>query len=266
LYRADANGPVTTVDPTGLIGIALDDGEGTVGVTPWVPHIGTITLKPKPTLGDFYDDLTTVGPAGTTAIVAETLGERLVGIVTYDPIQHIDTAIDKFHEYLALGLDPADALGFTLATEVPVVNAVTNGAEMIAGVSIEPGDFGQSLNWEDYFRRGANVTVTVAGIAEAAKGSSTRKKCPEPAPKAEPMPGAEMRSRGPRGGSGRNEPHGRSPGTRLLEQLQKYEEELAELKRTQGSAREKARIINKIHNLNKQIDKIIKGETHHMRR
>ena len=72
--------------------------------------------------------------------------------------------------------------------------------------------------------------------------------------------------KGSRSGSGKNEPHGRSPGTKLMEQVQKLEEELTELNRTQGSARRKAEIRKTIINLNKKMDKIFKGETHHMRR
>jgi hypothetical protein len=68
-----------------------------------------------------------------------------------------------------------------------------------------------------------------------------------------------------RSGSGKNEPHGSSPGTKLVEQVQKLEEELAELIKTQGPAAKKKEIRQKIININKKIDKKIKGETHHMR-
>jgi hypothetical protein len=79
------------------------------------------------------------------------------------------------------------------------------------------------------------------------------------------VPGAEARSRAPRSGSGRNEPHGRQPGTRLVERVQDLEAQLRELNRTQGSAKAKAKLRRKINNLNKEIDQIITGETHHMR-
>jgi hypothetical protein len=85
------------------------------------------------------------------------------------------------------------------------------------------------------------------------------------APRQNVMQGAEARSRPPRRGSGKNEPHGRPPPTQLEEQVQNLEGELRELNRTQGSAKEKAKIRQKIININSVIDKIIKGETHHMR-
>jgi hypothetical protein len=86
--------------------------------------------------------------------------------------------------------------------------------------------------------------------------NASRTTCP-------PMPAAEARTRPPRSGSGRNEPHGRQPGTRLLEQVQDLEDQLAELIKAQGSRREKQAIINKIRNLNKEIDRMRRGETHH---
>jgi hypothetical protein len=55
-------------------------------------------------------------------------------------------------------------------TETPIVNAVWNGAELIAGVSTEPENFGQKLTPAEKFFKYLNIGVTVAGVGVIGKG------------------------------------------------------------------------------------------------
>ncbi|MDZ7620372.1 MAG: RHS repeat-associated core domain-containing protein [Patescibacteria group bacterium] len=71
-----------------------------------------------------------------------------------------------------------------------------------------------------------------------------------------------MSGSSPRSGAGKSDPHGRAPGQAIKNQLAEAESKLQELIRNQGSKADKTRLRNLIKNLNKQIEKMEKGETH----
>ena len=64
-----------------------------------------------------------------------------------------------------------------------------------------------------------------------------------------------------RSGSGKNEPHGRLPGEQVLKDKMKATIELKRLIREGGLAQDKKRLTAKIRNLDKEIDKMIKGDS-----
>jgi RHS repeat-associated protein len=86
-----------------------------------------------------------------------------------------ESIVGKYYAYRSLGLSVGDSIGYSAATGIPFINALTNIAEMAAGKSIEPDDFGEDMTFEGYFTRGANVfatAVTVGTIARCPKGGT----------------------------------------------------------------------------------------------
>jgi RHS repeat-associated protein len=159
LYRLTGGAPPGLVDPSGLRAVSPDGyySSGEAGaVNPPQPQ--------EYTWGELWDDIHTVGVWKSGLII---WWEQSIGA-------QIDHAIDKYDEYRKIGLSKDDSLGYTIATQVPIINAVTNIAEMIAGTSIDPGDFGQDLTGLGYGTRGANVLITIILLSASARGAQGR--------------------------------------------------------------------------------------------